>query len=64
MVQIPGPPLSSVIDAHIVPLYRAIKEKEDAFVSRKEGMAAGFAMIEDFLKDKGVAYDEFVATLR
>ncbi len=53
-----------MIDAHIVPLYRAIKEKEDAFVSRKEGMAAGFAMIEDFLKDKGVAYDEFVATLR
>ena len=56
-------PDRSLVDAHIVPLYRSIKEKEESFANRKEGMAAGVAMIHDFLSAKGVGYDEFVATL-
>ena len=52
-----------VLDRVIIPLYRELKKKEDAFDNRKDGMNAAFADITALLQSKGVAYDEFIATI-
>jgi|TARA_R110001592_G_scaffold25551_4_gene96927 PAS domain S-box-containing protein len=56
-------PDRQVLERTIIPLYRELKKKEDAFDNRKDGMNAAFADITALLQDKGVAYDEFIATI-
>tara|TARA_R110000796_G_scaffold27597_2_gene75979 strand:+ start:349 stop:873 length:525 start_codon:yes stop_codon:yes gene_type:complete len=56
-------PDRQVLDRAIIPLYRELKKKEDAFDNRKDGMNAAFADITALLQGKGVAYDEFIATI-
>lgn len=56
-------PDHAIVERAIVPLYRDLKAKEDSFDNRKEGMNAAFADITALLQSKGVAYDEFIATL-
>ena len=56
-------PDAGIIKQHIIPLYRAIKAKEETFANRKEGMAAGTAMIVELLQSKGMTYEQFVAEL-
>ena len=56
-------PERHIVDDHIVPLYQALREEEARHQSRKDGMLAAEQMVLDVLARKGVAYDEFVATL-
>lgn len=56
-------PDRQIVDDHIVPLYRTLREEEARHKSRKDGMLAAEQMVLDFLAEKGVAYDEFIATV-
>ncbi|WP_346908780.1 PAS domain-containing protein [uncultured Roseibium sp.] len=56
-------PERHIVDDHIVPLYQALREEEARHQSRKDGMMAAEQMVFDVLAQKGVAYDEFIATL-
>ncbi len=52
-----------VLDETIIPLYNSLLEEENRHDNRKTGMQASYAAIENVLKDKGAAYDEFVFSL-
>lgn len=56
-------PDRKIVDNHIIPLYRALQEEEKRHASRKDGMRAGEEMVLNLLAQKGIGYDEFVATL-
>jgi PAS domain S-box-containing protein len=56
-------PDRQIVDDQIVPLYRALREEEARHKSRKDGMLAAEQMVLGLLGEKGVAYDEFIATL-
>ena len=56
-------PDRSVVDEAIVPLYRQLCELEHSHRNAKEGMQASGAVVAGLLQDRGVGYDEFVATL-
>ena len=56
-------PDRKIIEGTITPLYEQLRKKEDSFDNRKEGMNAAFNDITELLQGKGVAYDEFIATL-
>jgi PAS domain S-box-containing protein len=47
----------------IKPVYKALSEEEARHANAKEGMSAGFDMMLGLLKQKGLAYDEFVLSL-
>ncbi|PIW26652.1 MAG: chemotaxis protein [Rhodospirillales bacterium CG15_BIG_FIL_POST_REV_8_21_14_020_66_15] len=52
-----------ILEGTIIPLYATLRNKEESFANRKEGMNAAFGDITELLQGKGVAYDEFIATL-
>ncbi len=56
-------PDRKIVDDAIVPLYRDLKAEEERHGNRKEGLSGSAAMIRDHLAQKGVAYDEFIATV-
>ncbi len=56
-------PDRQTLERVIIPLYRDLKKREDAFENRKDGMNAAFDDITALLQGKGVAYDEFIATI-
>lgn len=47
----------------IEPIYKALCEEEGRHANAKEGMRAGSDMMLGLLKQKGLAYDEFVLSL-
>jgi PAS domain S-box-containing protein len=47
----------------IKPLYTNLLAEENRHDSRKDGMLRGYDTLIDLLKEKGVAYDEFVFSL-
>jgi PAS domain S-box-containing protein len=47
----------------IKPLYTRLLTEENRHDSRKDGMLRGYDMLTELLKEKGVAYDEFVFSL-
>ena len=47
----------------IKPIYALLREEEARHANAKEGMRASYAMMVDYLKQQGVAYDEFVLSL-
>jgi PAS domain S-box-containing protein len=47
----------------IRPIYRALSAEEARHANAKDGMRAGFDTMVGLLKQKGVAYDEFVLSL-
>ncbi|MFC3675658.1 PAS domain-containing protein [Ferrovibrio xuzhouensis] len=49
--------------AKVEPLYRALLAEEQKHADRKQGQAAGFALLEKLLADAGVSYEEFVFSL-
>ncbi len=53
-------PNREILTQTIIPLYRRLLEEEERHSSRKAGMAASSAMLLEFLKDKGVSYEEFI----
>lgn len=49
--------------AKVAPLYQALLAEEQRHHDRKQGQAAGFAMLVDLLKKNGASYEEFVFSL-
>lgn len=47
----------------IKPIYALLCEEEARHANAKEGMRASFGVMIDYLKQQGVAYDEFVLSL-
>lgn len=56
-------PDRKLVEKEIVPLYRALKAEEERHKNGKEQLAASGKMVVDLLTSRGVAYDEFVASL-
>lgn len=56
-------PDRKIIDEEIIPLYAQLSEAEQKCANRKEGLAASTELLNTILRDKGLAYDEFVMTL-
>lgn len=52
-----------ILDGTIIPLYASLLREEQKHDNAKEGLAASHAMLVNLLKEKGVAYDEFVFSL-
>jgi len=52
-----------VVTNTIIPLYKTLREEEARHANRKEGLAASDRLVQSVLAEKGVAYDEFIATL-
>ena len=52
-----------ILDSTIIPLYSDLLSVERASHNRKDGMVAGLEMMRERLKDAGVEYDQFIATL-
>lgn len=46
--------------ATIKPLYATLLAEENRHDSRKDGMQRSFELLQGLLRDKGVAYDEFI----
>ncbi|WP_341705214.1 PAS domain-containing protein [Ferrovibrio sp.] len=49
--------------AQIEPLYRRLLEAENAAPDRKQGQAAGYALLHGILAERGQSYEEFVFSL-
>jgi hypothetical protein len=58
-----GVPDRRVVDEAIIQLYESLLAEEAQHQDRKQGLAAGFAMVEGLLQDKGMSYDELVFAL-
>jgi len=56
-------PDRSILENHIMPLYRDLQSLEKSHKNRKEGLKASMEMITGFLKEKNMEYDQFIATL-
>lgn len=56
-------PQREILEQDIIPLYRDLKQIEDRQSNRKDGLHQSVAAINTLLEEKGVAYDEFVATI-
>ena len=56
-------PEHAIIENAVVPLYKALLEKEQSYANAKQGMAASVQMIVDMLAEKNMTYDEFVFSL-
>ena len=56
-------PRRDVLDGTIIPLYKALLAEEEKHNNRKEGMQASYNMLVNILKEKGIAYDEFIFSL-
>ncbi|MCW8862338.1 MAG: PAS domain-containing protein [Rhodospirillales bacterium] len=59
--RVPG---RKVLEAVIMPLYRDLLALEQSHSNRKEGMNAAYAKLMNILKEKGLAYDEFIFSLQ
>lgn len=57
-------PNKKVLDTVIMPLYKQLLDIESSHSNRKEGMNAAHDTLMNILKDKGVAYDEFIFSLQ
>ncbi len=56
-------PDRSILEEKVMPLYAKILAEEQKHGDRKKGMQAGYDLLQSMLRDHGVDYDEFVATL-
>ena len=55
-------PKKSVVDEVIKPLYKSLLDEENK-VGGNAGMESSFAMVVKLLTDKGITYDELIASL-
>jgi PAS domain S-box-containing protein len=51
------------LESTIIPLYTRLRQEEQKHANAKDGMAASMAMIDQMLREKDMAYDEFIAGL-
>lgn len=56
-------PDRKILNDHIIPLYQQLKTQEDQHTNRKDSLNAGITALQNILKDAGIAYDEFMATI-
>ena len=56
-------PDKRIVTERIIPLYQSLLAEEQKHQNRKDGMQAAYGMVAALLADRGIAYDEFVATL-
>lgn len=52
-----------VLNSTIIPLYKALRAEESKYRNTQEAAAAGVAMLQGILKEKGVRYDELIFSL-
>lgn len=52
-----------VLESAIIPLYAQVLAEERRHANGKESLARGFQFMGDFVKSKGVSYDELVFSL-
>lgn len=57
-------PDRTVLNTTIIPLYDRLLAEETRHANAKEGMASGFAMLEDVIRQKGISYDELIFSLQ
>jgi PAS domain S-box-containing protein len=57
------PPNRRVLSQIIEPLYAELLAIEESHTNRKQGLEASFARLQEVLKERGLPYDEFIATL-
>lgn len=55
-------PQKEILTQFIIPLYQQLKQAE-AIQDRKQGLLESQAMMDGFLADKHLAYDEYIMTL-
>jgi PAS domain S-box-containing protein len=56
-------PDMAIVNEHIIPLYKKLREEEQRHHNRKEGLQASFQLVLDTLKGLELEYDEYVCTL-
>jgi PAS domain S-box-containing protein len=56
-------PDKRVVQEVITPLYRTLKQIEDADADRKAGLEKSWQHLNGVLKEKGIGYDEFIVGL-
>lgn len=56
-------PDRNILDKEIIPLYDELQRLEATHRNGKQGMLAGSDRINQLLKDLGIEYDEFMATI-
>lgn len=57
-------PDKALVEQTIAPLYAQLLAEEKSHTNRKAGMQASYLTLVEVLKDAGMEYDEFIATLR
>ncbi|MDH5489177.1 MAG: PAS domain-containing protein [Rhodospirillaceae bacterium] len=57
-------PNRKVVDEVIIPLYKQLLDIENGHANRKDGMNEAFDTLLNILKEKGMAYDEFIFSLQ
>lgn len=56
-------PERRVLESAIIPLYAQVLAEEGRHANGKESLARGFQFMSEFVKSKGVSYDELVFSL-
>ena len=56
-------PDRKILEEKIMPLYAELRAEETRHANRKSGLQASSEIVADYLKQKNLEYDEFVATL-
>lgn len=57
-------PDQAIVEQTIAPLYAQLLAEEKSHANRKAGMQASYLSLVEVLRDAGMEYDEFIATLR
>ena len=56
-------PDRKILEEKIMPFYAELRAEETRHANRKSGLQASSEMVADYLRQKNMEYDEFVATL-
>lgn len=56
-------PDKKIVQSTIQPLYKMLLEEEERYPNRKDGMNSAFNTLLKLLKEKGLAYDQFIFSL-
>lgn len=56
-------PNRQILESTIIPLYKQLLAEENRHANSKDGMAASMNILTNLLAEKGVEYDEFIASI-
>jgi len=57
------PPNRTVLEQHIIPLYKELLQIEKSISSPKEGLEASHAKVVSLLKENGMGFNEFIFSM-